>query len=114
MCYMGTRALVAGPAVARPAQPRVGVRELRQNLSVYLEQVAGGTCFEVTERGRVVAMLIPVSPAASLVERLVSQGRAIPARRAPASLRAARPVSVTTRQHRRIWAALDEVREDRL
>jgi prevent-host-death family protein len=31
---------------------RVGVRELRQNLSVYLRRVARGESLEVTERGR--------------------------------------------------------------
>jgi prevent-host-death family protein len=37
----------------------VGVRELRQNLSRYLEQVKDGGSFEVTEHGRVVARLSP-------------------------------------------------------
>ncbi len=38
---------------------RVGVRELRQNLSVYLRRVESGEVFEVTERGRPVATLGP-------------------------------------------------------
>ena len=38
---------------------RVGVRELRQNLSVYLRRVETGEVFEVTERGRPVATLGP-------------------------------------------------------
>jgi prevent-host-death family protein len=37
----------------------VGVRELRQNLSRYLERVKAGEGLVVTERGRVVARLIP-------------------------------------------------------
>lgn len=37
----------------------VGVRELRQNLSRYLERVKAGEALIVTERGRVVARLIP-------------------------------------------------------
>ncbi|MET0603677.1 MAG: type II toxin-antitoxin system prevent-host-death family antitoxin [Baekduia sp.] len=37
----------------------VGVRELRQNLSRYLERVKGGASLEVTEHGRVVARLSP-------------------------------------------------------
>jgi len=37
----------------------VGVRELRQNLSRYLERVKDGASLEVTERGRVVARLSP-------------------------------------------------------
>lgn len=37
----------------------VGVRELRQNLSRYLERVKAGEALVVTERGRQVARLIP-------------------------------------------------------
>jgi prevent-host-death family protein len=36
-----------------------GIRELRQNLSRYLERVKNGETIEVTERGRVVAALVP-------------------------------------------------------
>ena len=36
---------------------RVGIRELRQNLSVYLRKVKEGVTFEVTERGQPVAVL---------------------------------------------------------
>ena len=39
---------------------RVGVRELRQNLSVYLRRVTDdGETFEVTDHGRPVALLSP-------------------------------------------------------
>lgn len=37
----------------------VGVRELRQNLSRYLELVKAGEALVVTERGREVARLVP-------------------------------------------------------
>jgi prevent-host-death family protein len=39
---------------------RIGVRELRQHASRYLERVAAGENFEVTDRGRPVALLVPV------------------------------------------------------
>lgn len=65
----------------RSARPRVGVRELRQNLSVYLERVLAGERLEVTDRGRPVAMLVPLPAAATLVDRLIAEGRAIPASR---------------------------------
>lgn len=39
--------------------PTVGVRELRQNLSRYLERVKEGASLDVTEHGRVVARLSP-------------------------------------------------------
>lgn len=39
----------------------VGVRELRQNLSVYLRRVAQGERFVVTDRREPVAELVPLS-----------------------------------------------------
>jgi prevent-host-death family protein len=48
-------------AAARPhpATKTVGVRELRQNLSRYLERVKAGETLTVTERGHEVARLVP-------------------------------------------------------
>jgi prevent-host-death family protein len=40
---------------------RVGVRELRQNLSRYLDLVKAGEDLVVTEHGRVVARLLPAA-----------------------------------------------------
>jgi prevent-host-death family protein len=40
----------------------VGVRELRQNLSRYLERVKEGETLTVTERGHEVARLVPSGP----------------------------------------------------
>jgi len=37
----------------------IGVRELRQNASQYLERVRAGETIEVSVRGRVVARLVP-------------------------------------------------------
>ena len=59
----------------RTAQ-RVGVRELRQHLSVHLRKVADGNTLEVTEHGRPVAVLAPLPQPESLVARLVAAGRA--------------------------------------
>lgn len=42
----------------------VGVRELRQNLSKYLDRVKAGEALVVTERGREVARLVPSPPGA--------------------------------------------------
>ena len=50
---------------------RVGVRELRQNLSRYLVDVKNGESFIVTERGREVARLTPSGLGASPIARLV-------------------------------------------
>jgi prevent-host-death family protein len=68
MCYM------AGE------RDRVGVRELRQNLSMYLRRVADGETLEVTERNRPVAILAPLPETSTPLGRLVASGRA----RAPA------------------------------
>jgi prevent-host-death family protein len=59
----------------RPA--RVGVRELRQNLSVYLDRVKAGETLEVTEHGRPVAQLGP-RPAkpVSILDQMIAEGRA--------------------------------------
>lgn len=44
---------------AHPGPGTVGVRELRQNLSKYLERVKEGETLTVTERGHEVARLVP-------------------------------------------------------
>lgn len=61
--------------------PRVGVRELRQNLSVYLDRVKEGDRLEVTEHGQPVALLVPLPPADDPLARLIAEGRVIPATR---------------------------------
>ena len=50
------------------------MRELRQNASKWLARVAAGESFEVTDRGRPVALLVP-APGATGVEALVATGR---------------------------------------
>lgn len=100
MCYMNT---------AATAEASVGVRELRQNLSVYLERVAAGTVFRVTDRGREVALLVPLPGHATTAQRLVASGRATPAVNDLVSL--GRPVGRTKRS---VSEALREIREDRL
>ena len=54
----------------------VGVRELRQNLSVYLVRVQAGEVLRVTERGRVVALLSPLAADATPMDALIAGGRA--------------------------------------
>jgi prevent-host-death family protein len=46
----------------KSATRTVGVRELRQNLSRYLERVKDGETLTVTERGHEVARLVPSRP----------------------------------------------------
>jgi prevent-host-death family protein len=54
----------------------IGVRELRQRASECLREVEAGRTFEVTARGRPVALLIPV-PQAGRRQRLVARGRIV-------------------------------------
>ncbi len=57
----------------------VGVRELRQYLSVYLDRVRKGEHLVVTERNIPVAKLVPLDETRSAVDRLVAEGKLIPA-----------------------------------
>ncbi|WP_188486172.1 type II toxin-antitoxin system Phd/YefM family antitoxin [Williamsia phyllosphaerae] len=52
----------------------IGIRELRQNASRYLAQVEAGEELEVTNRGRVVARLVPVTESARTRESLIDAG----------------------------------------
>jgi prevent-host-death family protein len=85
----------------------VGVRELRQNLSVYLRRVKDGEALDVTEHGRTVARLVPARE--SLLDRLVAEGKAKPAIRDPHDL-VVPPGPITDVVSR----ALQEQREDRI
>ncbi len=53
---------------------RIGIRELRQHASKYLERVEAGETIEVTNRGRVVAALVP--PPLDVLGELIRQGKA--------------------------------------
>ena len=62
------------------SQPaRVGVRELRQHLSIYLDRVKAGETLVVTEHGEPVARLAP-PPKLSIIEQMLADGRATPAK----------------------------------
>ncbi len=59
---------------------RVGIRELRQNASAVIRRVVSGESVEVTDRGRAVARIVPLQAGGDVVEQLVAEGRAVPAR----------------------------------
>jgi len=59
---------------------RVGVRELRQNASAVLRRVLAGESIEITQRGRPVAMIVPLPEPTDVIERLVFEGRARPSK----------------------------------
>ena len=64
----------------------VGIRALQQHASAVVDRVAGGETIEVTDRGRPVARLVPVTD--SPLEDLVRAGQARPARRRVSALAA--------------------------
>jgi prevent-host-death family protein len=58
----------------------IGVRELRQHASRYLEEVAAGESIEITDRGRPVARLVPIT--GDPWEDLINAGEVVKAARA--------------------------------
>lgn len=64
----------------------VGVRELRNHLSDWLERAAAGEEVVVTERGRPKARLVPLTSADDVIARLVREGRARSPKRSRGSL----------------------------
>jgi prevent-host-death family protein len=90
-------------------EERVGVRELRQDLSRYLKRVRSGERLTVTEHGRPVAVLAPWAGKGDLLDRLVAEGRL---RRGDGGLLAIRPLRRPV--SRDGTAALERQREERL
>jgi prevent-host-death family protein len=68
---------------------RVGIRELRQDLSRYLRRVRAGERFVVTERGEPLAVIEPWFENGDALDRLVATGRV---RRGTGALLAVRPL----------------------
>ncbi|HEY3260611.1 MAG TPA: type II toxin-antitoxin system prevent-host-death family antitoxin [Pseudonocardiaceae bacterium] len=60
---------------------QVGVRELREQLSTYLERARHGETIEVTERGTPVAMLVPIPEERRALAELIASGVLRPAKR---------------------------------
>ncbi|HEU4431292.1 MAG TPA: type II toxin-antitoxin system prevent-host-death family antitoxin [Myxococcota bacterium] len=87
----------------------VGVRELRDRLSAYLQRVANGESITIGVRRTPVARLVPAAPAreAAALDRLVASGAVRRATRKPG---ARGPVKLRKRQRRLVS---DIVSEDR-
>lgn len=62
-----------------PARHRIGIRELRQHASVYVDLAEKGYTVDITNRGRLVAQLVPVREPGSPLERLIAAGIVEPA-----------------------------------
>jgi prevent-host-death family protein len=61
-------------ATGRTVRQRIGIRELRQHASVYVDLAEKGYTVDITNRGRLVAQLIPVREPGSPLERLIAAG----------------------------------------
>ncbi|MGH2718310.1 MAG: type II toxin-antitoxin system Phd/YefM family antitoxin [Actinomycetota bacterium] len=83
----------------------IGVRELQQHASAALRRVEHGEVIGVTDRGRLVAVIIPPSSATGTAS-LIASGRVQSARRAVAEL--AKPLGAS----RSSADVLDELRSD--
>lgn len=92
---------------------RIGVRELRQNASRYLALAKAGQTVEITERGTLVALLVPPQPSHSNRDRLVSAGRLLPASSPTGRAHAPQPIreSAEAPSNQQL---LDAERDDRL
>jgi prevent-host-death family protein len=86
----------------------VGIAELRQNLSRYLERVQRGERLVVTDRNRPVAELGPPPTSGAALDRLIAEGRVSrpPRRGLPG------PLELTGDPYA-LSRALDEVRGER-
>ena len=67
----------------------VGIRELRNHLSRYLDRVRDGDEVVVTDRGRAIARVVPVG-GERVLDRLIAEGIVTPARQP--NRRAAKPI----------------------
>ena len=86
---------------------QIGIRELNQHASRVIDRVRNGEVIEVTDRGRPVARVVPVTDTPGLLGRLVQEGRAVP----PAEIGKI-PVPPVAADAER--SAADEVAEGRL
>ncbi|HKI39553.1 MAG: type II toxin-antitoxin system prevent-host-death family antitoxin [Mycobacterium sp.] len=57
----------------------IGIRELRQNASVWIAKAKAGVTIQITDRGRPVARLVPITPAEQARDQLIAEGRLVPA-----------------------------------
>ncbi|MFD4369388.1 type II toxin-antitoxin system Phd/YefM family antitoxin [Rhodococcus sp. NPDC058521] len=87
----------------------IGIRELRQHASKYLARVEAGEELAVTNRGRTVARLVPVSQGENEREALIESGVLLPAR----NRSGLRTIDVDCLPHRNLSPLLDDVRSER-
>jgi prevent-host-death family protein len=73
MCY------IFGVSKPGSEADSIGIRELRQHASRYVALAKAGQRIPVTERGKLVAYLVPADEPTSMYQRLVAAGQVKPA-----------------------------------
>jgi prevent-host-death family protein len=69
-----------GGVQPRPAAvTQIGIRELRQHASIYVDLAEKGYTVDITNRGRLVAQLVPAKDIDSPLERWIAAGLIEPA-----------------------------------
>lgn len=63
------------------SEGRIGIRELREDLSRAIRRVRAGEALEITDRGEPVARLVPLRSAGGPLDALVAAGKARAPRR---------------------------------
>jgi prevent-host-death family protein len=95
------------------AVTRIGIRELRQHASVYVDLAEKGQTVDITNRGRLVARLVPAGDTDSPLERLFAAGVLQPAED-PGNLLDIEPGPPVPEGQPTASEILQEMREDRL
>lgn len=120
MCYCSpvsdmndTQVHSARSQQAGHASRRIGIRELRQHASVYVDLAERGYVVDITNRGRLVAQLVPAKEPESPVERLLAAG-VIREAREPGDLLDIEPAPPVPPGQPTASEILQEMREDRL
>ena len=82
-CFVTMRAYLwwyHAPMSAAP-EPQVGIRDLKEHASALIRRVAAGETITITDRGRPVARIVPLREHDAWRDRMVEEGRLVPARR---------------------------------
>ena len=87
----------------------VGIRELRQHASRYVRMAKAGHRIPVTERGKLVAYLVPAEDAGTLLDRLAESGDYLPPAGAIGDLL---PPPVATEGQRPLSEVVAELRDE--
>ena len=86
----------------------IGIRELRQNASAWIAKAKAGLTIQITDRGRPVARLVPLTPVEQARDKLIAEGQLIPATASRVPLSTADLI-----EGQSLTSILDEQRADR-